>query len=432
MESVATVHIYLVLMAMLVVFSVLTLTKRVSVPVSLILTAMAGALVGGFGIPMRHLVEGSLLFLYLMLTIATGMIFMGALKESGALGALTRAIIVRFSRHPWIMLPLLMVVIMFPAMLTGSGPAAVLSTGVLVAPILFRMGLSKPETAAIIALGATFGITAPPVNVPAMIICTGVYMPYSGFDLLLLALTLPVAVFTVLYISRAKLRRGAWDAAALLEAAPACDFRVNALIYLPLVVVVALMVGSRMLPNIIPDLGTPLIFMLGAALAIFTGRKFSFIRATKAAMADAVPVLAIFVAVGVLIQVMALTGVRGLLVATSLNLPVALLSVTAAVAGPLLGGPLMPFGVASVLGVPLVLALIGKNTIVVTSAITHLMSLGAMIPPTAISGGFAAHITGETNYISILRKSLVPSLLAIALGILTLIFPEQVARIFSL
>lgn len=424
-------QIYLVLAAMLVAFSLLSITKKVSVPVNLILTAMVGALVGGFGIPLRHLIEGSLLFLYLMLTIVTGMVFMGHLKESGALEALNRAIIVRFARHPWILLSLLMVVIMFPAMLTGSGPAAVLSTGALVAPILFRLGLSAAETAAIIALGATFGIAAPPVNVPAMIICTGVYMPYNGFDLPLLVLTLPVAVFSVLYVARRKLRRGAWDAEDLLKGVEAADHKVSPLVYLPLVVVVVLMVGARMAPGVMPDLGTPLVFMIGSIIAIFTGKRFSVIKATKESVAGAIPVLAIFVAVGVLIQIMALTGVRGLLVSLSLSLPVVLLSITAAIAGPLLGGPLMPFGVASVLGVPLILALSNKNAIVVTSAITHLMSLGALVPPTAISGAFAAHVAGEKDYVAVLRKCAVPVLVAVVLGVLAMIFSEQVARLLS-
>jgi hypothetical protein len=44
----------------------------------------------------------------------------------------------------------LSIIIMFPAMITGSTPVAVLTTGVLVAPILLRMKIPKLETAAII------------------------------------------------------------------------------------------------------------------------------------------------------------------------------------------------------------------------------------------------------------------------------------------
>ena len=92
--------------------------------------------------------------------------------------------------------------IMLPAMLTGSAPASVLSTGVLVLPILLEIGVSKDDAAAIIALGSLFGMVAPPVNVPAMLIGTGVYMPYEGFAIPLLFLTLPLAIFSVLYIGR--------------------------------------------------------------------------------------------------------------------------------------------------------------------------------------------------------------------------------------
>ena len=43
---------------------------------------------------------------------------------------------------------------------------------------------------------------APPVNIPAMIIATGIYMPYEGFYLLLLILTVPLAIFSVLFLGR--------------------------------------------------------------------------------------------------------------------------------------------------------------------------------------------------------------------------------------
>ena len=72
------------------------------------------------------------------LIVAAGMLFMGAIKASGALDALTYTIVAKFYNKPVILLPLLMFLIMLPAMLTGSAPAAVLSTGVLVAPILMK------------------------------------------------------------------------------------------------------------------------------------------------------------------------------------------------------------------------------------------------------------------------------------------------------
>lgn len=421
-----TVETGLALAGMLVVLVFFSIVRKIPVSVMLILAAIVGALAGGFGIPVRHLTEGTLLFLYLILIVAAGMVFMAVMRESGALEALTRAIVVAFGRVPWLMLSFLMILIMLPAMLTGSAPAAVLTTGVIVAPILLKMGIGKLETTAIVAVGATLGIAAPPINIPAMIISTGVYMPYQGFNLILAVLTFPPAIFTILYLGRKRCK--SIDRAQLLEGMPRVGTG-KGLIYLPLVAVVLLMIAPRVFPKEFPDLGTPLVFMIGAVIGLFTGKRFNFIQASLGSLKSSLHVLTTFVAVGVLVQIMTLTGVRGLLVLLSLSLPTAFLYLTIAVATPVLGGPLMPFGVASVLGVPLVLAFIGRDTIVVTSAISLLMSLGAMVPPTAISGVFAAQILDEKDYMAILKKSFVPILVTTIIGVLALVFSEQISAV---
>src|SRR3546814_9513265 len=50
---------------------------------------------------------------------------------------------------------------------------------------------------AFIAVIATCGMIAPPLNVPAMSISDGVNMPYAGFGMPLLVLSLPPAAFVV-------------------------------------------------------------------------------------------------------------------------------------------------------------------------------------------------------------------------------------------
>ena len=142
----------LAVMIALLVFGAIFL-KKIPVAALLIIAAAIGALVGGFGFPLRHLVEGSQLFLMLMLTVATGMLFMSVLKANGALDVLTRLIVQTFHKSPTLLLIFLMVLIMLPAMLSGSAPASVLSTGVLVAPILLKLKIPKVETASIIAMG---------------------------------------------------------------------------------------------------------------------------------------------------------------------------------------------------------------------------------------------------------------------------------------
>ena len=117
-----------------------------------------------------------------VLIISMAMIFMTVIQKSGALEALNAVIVSRFHKVPAVMLILLMLIIMFPGMITGSSTAAVLSAGAIVAPILLMMGIPAPQTGAILAVGAIMGMAAPPVNIPAMLIAGGVDMPYIGFE----------------------------------------------------------------------------------------------------------------------------------------------------------------------------------------------------------------------------------------------------------
>ncbi len=82
-----------------------------------------------------------------------------------------------------LLLVALTIVIMFPGMITGSCTASVLGTGVIVAPVLMRMGLPRATAGAVMSSAAVYGMIAPPVNVPVMIIGGGIDMPYVGFGL---------------------------------------------------------------------------------------------------------------------------------------------------------------------------------------------------------------------------------------------------------
>ena len=79
------------------------------------------------------------------------------------------------------MLILLMLIIMFPGMITGSSTAAVLSAGAIVAPILLMMGIPAPRPAPSWRWAPSWA-WPPPVNIPAMLIAGGVDMPYIGFE----------------------------------------------------------------------------------------------------------------------------------------------------------------------------------------------------------------------------------------------------------
>ena len=99
---------------------------------------------------------------------------MKVIQESGALDALSSLIIKKFHKTPSLLVCLIMLVIMFPGMITGSSTAAVLSAGSIMAPVLMLIGIPQLETACILAMGGILGMIAPPVNIPAMIIGGGI------------------------------------------------------------------------------------------------------------------------------------------------------------------------------------------------------------------------------------------------------------------
>jgi len=184
---------------MILVFILSAFLLKVPISIAMALASIAGTLIGGQGIPIKHLVEGTFGYIDTILIIATAMIFMNVIQESGALDTLNSVIIRRFNKRPTILLILLMLIAMFPGMITGSSTASVLSSGAIAAPIFMMMGIPRTDTGVIIGVAGVLGMIAPPVNVPAMIIGGGIDIPYVGFTVPLLALTLPPAIFTVLY-----------------------------------------------------------------------------------------------------------------------------------------------------------------------------------------------------------------------------------------
>ncbi len=419
---------FIIFISMVVVFMAGAFLLKLPVSISMVLASIAGALVGGHGIPIRQLVEGTFGYIDTILVIATAMIFMKVIQESGALTALNELIIRKFHKRKVILLILLMLIIMFPGMITGSSTASVLSAGALIAPVLMVMGIPREKTGAIIAIGAILGMIAPPVNVPAMIIGGGIDLPYVGFTVPLLLLTIPLAIFTVLYLGLKHVKN--FDYEKSIEDG---EFSISSehrgfRVYIPIILVLILMVASKLLPQVIPDLGMPLIFIIGAIVGLFTGEKVDVIKSTKEAINSTLPVLGILMGVGMFIQIMTLTGVRGFIVINALSLPSILLYIGIAVVMPAFGA-VSSFGSASVLGVPFVLALLGQNEIVTASALSLIAGLGDLVPPTALAGIFAAQVVGEENYVNVLKKCLVPALAILIYGLIFVIFAGPIASI---
>ena len=186
-------------------------------------------------------------------------------------------------------------------------------------------------------------------------------------------------------------------------------------VYIPIIVAIILMVVSKMVPAF--SIGMPLVFLISAIVGCFTGYKVNLAKVAKDSINSVLPVMGILMGVGMFIQIMTLTGVRGLIVTSCLSLPGWALYVAMAVSMPLFGA-VSSFGSASVLGVPFLLAFLNKEEIIVAAALSLIASLGDMMPPTALAGIFAAQVVGLEKYTPVLKKCLVPCLMIIIWGIL--------------
>lgn len=414
----------IIFLAMVATFMGGCFALKLPVSISMVAAAIVGALIGGQGVPLRHLIEGTFAYVDTILVIACAMIFMKVIQASGALDALAALIIEKFHKMPALLLCMIMLVIMFPGMITGSSTAAVLSAGSIMAPILMLMGIPALETASILAMGGLFGMIAPPVNIPAMIIGGGIDIPYVGFELPLALLTFPLALVTVQMFGYRYVKR--LDYAAIrpkLNNEPREKFGFR--IYIPIFVALILMVINKAVPAF-PDLGMPLVFLIAAAVGLFTGYKIDAVQVCRDSIRSVLPVLGILMGVGMFIQIMTLTGVRGFIVTNCLSLPYLLLYAAMAISIPLFGS-VSSFGAASVLGVPFLLAFMSKNQIVTAAAISLIASLGDMMPPTALAGIFAAQVVGMEKYTPVLKKCVIPCLMVIVWGLLFIIFANQLA-----
>lgn len=401
-------------------FLLANLLLKLPVSISMVIGAVAGALVGGEGIPLRHLFEGTFTYVDTMLIISSAMLFMTVIQESGALEALNATIVTKLYRHPALMLMMLMLVIMFPGMITGSSTAAVLSAGALVAPVLLLIGIPRAKAGAIVAIGSIMGMAAPPINIPAMLIGGGVDMPYIGFDGPLLLLTLPCAVISVLLLGLRHCRNLDADKLAEsldLEVGKKYGFR----LYIPIIVLFVLLVLSKAFLHF-PQLGTCLIFLVSAFIGLFTGRKFNFWDKALKAMDTTIPVLAKLMGVGMFIQIMTLVGARGWIVVSCLSLGITAVYIASLTIMPAFGA-ISSYGAASVLGVPFLLVLIqagGHNDIMVASCLSFLCCLGDLMPPTALAGNYAAQIV-QLKYKFVLKYCVVPFLICIAIALAVLL-----------
>ncbi len=415
---------------MIAVFAFGAFCWKLPIAVAMALAAVVGALAGGEGFPLRHFVEGQFGYLNTILVIAAAMIFMKVILKTGLLDALSAWLIRKFRRYPALLSVGLMFIVMIPGMITGSSTAAVLTTGALVAPVLMALGMDRVKSGAVISMAALLGMIAPPISIPAMIICAGVDIPYVGFALPLTVCTLPLAIIYALTMIYPSIRKCANPDALEAQLKTMEREKLSFRLALPVIVLVVLFALEQIFASVWPGLGMPLIFLISAAAGFLTGVKWNFVDTVTEAVNDSLPVLGILMGVGMFIQIMTLIGVQGFIVVSTLSLPSWTLYLGIALIIPLFGA-VSSFGASSVLGVPCLLALLSKDSVVVASALSLVAALGDLMPPTALAGIFAAQVVGEKNYFKILKRCLLPSLLLDVWGILVILYSNDIAALLK-
>ena len=408
-----------------VVLVVLVVVAKWPVSLSLAATSVLILLLSGDGgLHVDKLVEGMFGYLDVGLVLIAAMVFMKIIEANGLLAELTRAIIVAFGRSPLQLLIALTVVIMFPGMITGSCTASVLGTGAIVAPILVELGLPLIVAGAFISSAAVYGMIAPPVNVLVMTIGGGIDLPYIGFELPLLLSSLPLAIFTSLFLGYRHVQRD--KLALVIERSRAEGGAGSFALYLPLIVVFILMVGPKAFPTWFPDPRLPLTFLIGALLALFTGKRVNPLSCAREGVREILPVIGILFGVGMLIEVMTLTGIRGSVVIGALSLPSTLMLAGVALILPIFGG-VSVYGGASVLGVPFALAMLGQNQIIVLTALSLIGAMGSYMPPVALTPVVTAKLIGVNDYGEIAKLCFWPAVAAVLVGLLMIVFANPIA-----
>jgi len=408
------------------VFTICAFAFKLPASISMLAAAFVTLVVSGNGLNIRHLVEGTFSYVDTILVIVSAMIFMRFMQESGGLDAITVVIIKRFRNFPVVLLPMLMLLAMFPGMITGSSTASVLTAGAIVSPVLVALGTPVLNAGAFIAMAGVLGMIAPPVNIPAMIIGGGIDMPYVGFAVPLLVLILPLAIVFSWAFALKHVKKIAWE-----EIEPKLNTegykKYGFALFIPIILVVVLMTLGQIFPAVF-GWGLPVVFLIGAASAVLVGKKFNVLKIAKQAVNEALPVMAILAGVGMFIQVMTLTGVRGFVVVSALSVSPALLYVAIGITMPLFG-MVSSFGSASVMGVPFMLALLNTDQIITASALSLIAGLGDFMPPTALAAIFAAQVIGEDKYSRVLKKLVIPAVVIAVWSLAFIIFSRQIRAI---
>ena len=423
----------LIILAVMVAAYVAAKAAKLSVELSIFASALAGGCAGAFlkTPPVadlgRHLVEGSFTYLDVILVFFTATLFMTIVDESGGVVYVVRATLRVFGGKRVLALLVLMVIVLIPGALTGAGSVSLLVVGAPVAMALGRLGVSRKKAAAILFIVAGLSAAAPPVNIWAMILCAGTAIPYVGFEFTLGIPVLILGAFTVLVLGW---KKDPGAAAGPLELPEPPKGMTWWRVLLPFAVFFGMVVAYRVWPFATPIFGLSLEFAVAGAVALLLSpKKIAFLTLARDTLKRLLPLLATMVVVGMLQQVMTVTGVRGLLSFAVISTPLVLLFFLLPVIIPFSEG-ILTYGGAAIIGIPLIWFLdsIGFHATVVIAGLSLLWPLGDGLPPTALIGRLSTMVSGyEGSYREFLKATWLPWLVITAAGMAMVIFSSKLA-----
>ena len=421
------------ILALMVAVYIITQRLKLSTELSMFAAAVAGALAAGEWFPARHIAEGAITYLDINLIFITATLFMNILKESGGIAFAVRGILKGFHKNRAILLILLTFLLLIPGALTGAGSVTVLITGGMVAVVLSYMGIPRIKVAAIIFLLAGLSAAAPPVSLWAMMTAAGVNMPYVGFFWPLLIPCVVAALATIFILGW---KGTAIDMEKAFEELPVPPERMNwTRIVIPFIIFFGLILLGRKWPFETPVVGLPLMFSLAAVASYFLSPvKLKLLKIFSDTLRQLLPLIGTLTAAGILVQIMTLTGVRGLLAITFITLPTFLVIGGLFIFLPITEAVLM-YGAAAVFGVPLILLFnsMGLDPIVALAGMSIIWPLGDALPPTAIIGRLSVNVTGvKESYGSFLKQCIVPAILICVIGTLMVIYSKELGFLTGL
>jgi hypothetical protein len=199
-------------------------------------------------------------------------------------------------------------------------------------------------------------------------------------------------------------------------------------VLLPFLVFFGLVIAYRVWPFDVPILGLPLQFVAAALVAwLLSPKKINILKLSSDTMKRLLPLLATMVVVGMLQQIMTVTGVRGMLSFAVISTPLILLFISLAIVIPVSEG-VLTYGAAAILGIPLIWFLdsIGLHATVALSGLSLLWPLGDGLPPTALIGRLSVMVSDyKGSYWSFLKSTWLPWIVITVVGILMVVFSAK-------